>query len=233
MLGADCVNRFLQEKEEVGGETAWRTEFGWVLSGPRNQNSSINTVIQVANIQTDIETLWELEQPPKTVSVPPAFPMIKSGKSFKVGLLWKGEERPQDNKARAIAAVKSLVSRLKRNNTFEAYQDILMGEYKELGAIEKEPNPEQAGYYLPHHAVVRQDAATTKLRVVFNASDKAGTAKSLNDVIDPGPSLLPDLAGLLMRFTEFKVEVQADIKKAFFRIKVNKQDRSYLRFLWP
>ena len=140
MLGADCVNRFLQEKKEVGGETAW---IGFIGA---KKSKFLNTVIQVANIQTDIETLWELEQPPKTVSVLPAFPMIKSGKSFKVGLLWKCEERPQDNKARAIAAVKSLVSRLKRNNTFEAYQDILMGESKELGAIEKEPNPEQAGY---------------------------------------------------------------------------------------
>ena len=37
-------------------------------------------------------------------------------------------------------------------------------------SFEKEPEPEHPGYYMPHHAVVREAASTTKLRVVFNAS---------------------------------------------------------------
>ena len=33
LIGADYANQFLQEKKEVEGEVAWRTTFGWVLSG--------------------------------------------------------------------------------------------------------------------------------------------------------------------------------------------------------
>ena len=57
--------------------------------------------------------------------------------------------------------------------------------------------------------------------------------KSLNDVLDQGPSLLPSLIGLLLRFRMKKVALQADIKKAFFTISVNEEDRRYLRFVWP
>ena len=55
----------------------------------------------------------------------------------------------------------------------------------------------------------------------------------MNDVLNPGPSLLPDLIGLLLRFREYAFALQADIKKAFFMIGVSEEDRQYLRFLWP
>ena len=76
-----------------------------------------------------------------------------------------------------------------------------MKEYQELDAIEKEPESECPGYDMPHHAVVREAASTTKLRVVFNASASQKGDFSLNDVIEPGPSLLPNLAGLLDTIT--------------------------------
>ena len=40
--------------------------------------------------------------------------------------------------------------------------------------------------------------------------------KSLNDLLDSEPSVLPDLTGMLLRFREYKYAFQADIKKAFF-----------------
>ena len=85
---------------------------------------------------------------------------------------------------------------------------------------------------MPHHAVKREEAATTKLRVVFNASATERGGKALNDVVDPGPDLLSDLAGLLLRFREYKYTFQADIKKAFSMMKAKREVRSYLRFVW-
>ena len=92
---------------------------------------------------------------------------------------------------------------------------------------------EELGYYLPHHAVVREDAVTTKIRVVFNASFASNGQKSLKDVVDAGPSLLPDMVRLLVHFKEYPVAFQADIRKAFFMIAVQEDDRNLLQSLWP
>ena len=96
-----------------------------------------------------------------------------------------------------------------------------------------EPWESDAGPYVPHHGVFRKQAATTKLKVVLNALATAPDGKSLNDMVDPRLSLLPSLTGMLLRFREYKSALQADIRKAFFMVKVNPEDRPYLRFLWP
>lgn len=44
-------------------------------------------------------------------------------------------------------------------------------------------------YYLPHHAVMKPDRVTTKLRVVYNASSPSSNKKSLNDVLHRVPIL--------------------------------------------
>ena len=126
-----------------------------------------------------------------------------------------------------------LVEKLEKRGRREEYEGVLIEEYSQLDAIEKEPEPESKGYYMPHHAVMREEATTSKIRVVFNASSSKIGERSLNDTIDPGPSLLPDLVGLLLRFRELPAAVQADIRKAFFMISVREDDRKYLRFVWP
>ena len=50
---------------------------------------------------------------------------------------------------------------------------------------------------------------------MFDASAHMREGKSLNDVLNPGHSLLPDLIGLLLRFREYAFALQADMRKAF------------------
>ena len=78
-----------------------------------------------------------------------------------MGLLWKGDERPKDNRAQAMAVANSLVRKLELSGKRPQYDDVLIKEYCELEATEREPAPETEGYFLPHHAVVRENAETT------------------------------------------------------------------------
>ena len=52
-------------------------------------------------------------------------------------------------------------------------------------------NPSQMSdkvYYIPHHAVIRTDKQTMKLRIVYDASAKVN-GLSLNECLYTGPSL--------------------------------------------
>ncbi|UYV76827.1 hypothetical protein LAZ67_14002117 [Cordylochernes scorpioides] len=55
---------------------------------------------------------------------------------------------------------------------------------------------------------------------------------SLNDCSETGPNLLEHIPNILIRFRENKIEISADIRKAFQMIEVNPEDRKYLKFIW-
>ena len=86
-------------------------------------------------------------------------------------------------------------------------------------------------YYLPHHAVIRRGKATTKLRVVYDASAQM-TGASLNECLNPGPKFDQKILDILTRFRVHRVAVTADVEKAFLMISVADKDREFLRFLW-
>ena len=100
---------------------------------------------------------------------------------------------------------------------------------KEVSKCEKREGPI---FYLPHRPVVREDSITTKVRPVFDASAKGYNGVSLNDCLETGPNLLPNLLGLLTRFRRWKVAVTANMAKAFLQIRVHEADQNVLRFLW-
>ena len=71
-------------------------------------------------------------------------------------------------------------------------------------------------HYLLHQAVIRRDAETTKLRMVYDASSKeTKNGTSLNDCLHTGPSINPLLFDILVRFRENKIAVVRDIKRHF------------------
>ena len=86
-------------------------------------------------------------------------------------------------------------------------------------------------HYLPHHAVIRQDKMTTKIRIVYDASTKEN-GLSLNDCLHTGPKFGQNILDILLRFRIHQTALMADIEKAFLMISVNKKDRDVLRFLW-
>lgn len=77
-----------------------------------------------------------------------------------------------------------------------------MKEYEALGHMTRISAKQVAGshLYIPHHCVLIPDNSTTKLRIVFDASDKTASGYSLNDILCNGPTVHGDLFGILLRF---------------------------------
>ena len=150
---------------------------------------------------------------------------------------WKeGHDALTSNYNTCVTRLKSQVRKLKNNPTLLNEYDAIMKQQLESAVIEKVAELESADkiHYLPHLAVVRQSAVTTKLRIVYDASAKVDNGKgaSLNDCLHVGPSLNPLLFDILVRFRQERIVLIADIEKAFLNIEVDKVDRDCLRFLW-
>ena len=72
-----------------------------------------------------------------------------------------------------------------------------------------------------------------RLRYAWSTIAKASpNSYSLNKCLMRGPFLLPDLAGVLLRFRLFSIGIISDIEKAFLQLSLNTDDRDVTRFLW-
>ena len=87
-------------------------------------------------------------------------------------------------------------------------------------------------FYLPHHCVLKESSTTTKLRVVFDASEKTTSGVSLNDNLMLGPKVQKDLFEILIRFRFHKVAFSADIATMYRQILLDKEDQDFHRLLW-
>ena len=102
-----------------------------------------------------------------------------------------------------------------------------------MGIIEPVATSDEASYFLPHHAVVRQDKETSKVRVVFDGSARPSKDDlSLNECLEKGPNLVPNLFDTIVKFRGYPVGLVADVEKAFHQILIALDDRKMLRFLW-
>jgi len=79
---------------------------------------------------------------------------------------------------------------------------------------EVRPTHNSASYYFSHHAVLKPESTSTKLRVVFNAS-------SLNDIPHAGPVLQSVLTIQILKWRYFRYVYSADIEKMYRQIWVD------------
>ena len=111
------------------------------------------------------------------------------------------------------------------------YNDIIQ-ERQSRGFIERVKDPDTTNglcHYIPHHAVHKY-SATTPIRIVYDCSFKQDEQASLNDCLQPGPPLLNDLTGILLRFRLYQCGITADIEKAFLHVNLDEADRGVTRF---
>ncbi len=119
---------------------------------------------------------------------------------------WK-EAEPDlpENFELAKGRLNSLIRRLSQHPEILKKYNSIIQEQVEKGIIEKVSPEMEMGkliHYIPHHAVMRDDHVTTKVRIVYDASAKTkrGNNLSLNECLYSGPNMLKDLPGLLIRF---------------------------------
>ena len=88
-------------------------------------------------------------------------------------------------------------------------------------------------YYIVHKPMVREEATSTKVRMVFDASTKPNpTSNSVDDCMFTGPPLQPFLWDILIRARMAPQLVLADIQKAFLQIGLKEEDSDAFRFLF-
>ncbi|GFQ92477.1 integrase catalytic domain-containing protein [Trichonephila clavata] len=137
------------------------------------------------------------------------------------------------SKSTAIRRLKLLERRFVREPHIKDKYVELLQEYEDLDHMQRVKEEEPGlHYYIPHHAVIRPESKSTKLRVVFDASCKSSNGNSLNDILLKGGTIQPDLFDILLRFRKYVVAFSSDIKKMFRQIKVHEHQQDFLRILW-
>jgi len=85
---------------------------------------------------------------------------------------------------------------LKQPQLKKDYSEVLE-EYIQLGHMtpldEVEGKKEGPNFYMPRHGVLKETSSTTKMRVVFNGSERSSNGVSLNDILMVGPKVQDDL----------------------------------------
>ena len=227
------------------------TCLGWVLSGPlkgtrNDMQINVNYVSHASSrvdnheLEHSARKLWDFEtlgiQEENEVHEALKDAISFNGKRYEVDLSRKEGHAPlPSNYRNSFKRLKGQIEKWKSvPENLNAYNAIIK-EQAEVGIIERvmELETPDKVHHLPHHAVIRNEAKTTKIRVVYDASSKEGTwGVSLNDCLHVGPALSPLLYDILIRFREKRVALVGDIEKAFLNVEVKLRDRDCLRFLW-
>ena len=229
-------------------------KIGWVLSGPVDRPSSspsiavnyvsthtLRTDTKYVNLDDQLSNFWEFESigiKQECDSVHDKFleGLTFNGERYEVRLTWKSSHPIfPDNYKLSLSRLGGTLRRLRQQPEILCEYDNVIKDQMQRGIVEDIPQMNHASlgkvHYLPHHAVLRRDKETTKLRVVYDASAPTDGV-SLNSCLHTGPSLLPNLLDILVRFRLHKIALIADIENAFLMVAVNEEDRDALRFLW-
>jgi len=113
-------------------------------------------------------------------------------------------------------------NRLKENDLLKTKYTSFMNEYLQLGHMNLVSDSE----------MIREDSLTTDVRVMFEATVKTQSGKSLNDIQLIGSRVQNDIFGILMRFREHRFVVIADVAKMYRQILIHPEERFLQSIVW-
>ncbi|XP_071094674.1 uncharacterized protein [Haliotis cracherodii] len=140
-----------------------------------------------------------------------------------------------NNSVQALKRLDSLKRKFNKDQKFSDDYKTFMEDILAKGYAEKVPIEELEGqtgkvWYIPHHGIYHP-RKISKIRVVFDCT-ASYQGVSLNNMLIQGPNSTNNLLGILLRFRQDSVAIMGDIESMFYRVKVPKEDRNYLRFYW-
>ena len=122
-----------------------------------------------------------------------------------------------NNEASARKRCENLSRKFDKDPVLEAEYSKVLSDMENNGIIHEVPREERDSsnptFYLPHRPVIREASVTTKVRPAFNASTKGVNGYSLNNWVEAGPNLKPNLVEVLLRLRRWKYGLTADISK--------------------
>ncbi|XP_018360522.1 PREDICTED: uncharacterized protein LOC108759538 [Trachymyrmex cornetzi] len=221
-----------------------KTRLGWVIAGGASaQSPSDPATCCLTSLEKQIEQFWEIEEnargrPKSDEEIRCETYFVEtvsremSGRytvrlPFRETVRHFGESRN--------AALKRLVSLERKFNADEILKieyTRVFEEHLKLKHMSLVNDPGDDGYYMPHHAVIKNSSSTTKVRIVFDASAKTSNDISLNDALIVGPMIQNKIFEHLVRFRTYTYVLTADIEKMYCQVLLHEDDRRYQRILW-
>ncbi|KAF8783509.1 hypothetical protein HNY73_013663 [Argiope bruennichi] len=200
------------------------TVFGWILTGNRSFTTiAYSSVSSVHNISSEtlvrdlddhVRQFWDLE----TIG-------IKTMQDK--GMTIRNSEILSDFHNSFCKVDGRRVVKLPWKPEMQNYID---DQHVELA--DNSPCNESKLFYLPHHIVKKQKNDEKKWRIVFDASSHTPGHPYLNDALEQGPNLLPEIFATLLRFRLHKFAITSDGRQAFLQLILDEEDRNCTRFLW-
>ena len=179
-----------------------KTKLGWIIGGEISSKKMIKrSRCFLSGVEFDLERFWQLEECDNKNNF--SVEELKCEEHFKkhtrrdasgryvVALPFKDnyENELGDSKNLAHKRLNSLLKRFAKNKEFEIEYTKEFTGYIELGHMSMCASLSVDGFYISHHAVIKETSETTKTRIVLDGSAETTSGKSLNDVLMTGPTI--------------------------------------------
>lgn len=247
LLGAADFAKILKPgllRGDVDEPIAQNTEFGWVVSGIVNQSKPKSVVVHVSTLDEQLNRIFEtndIEDDSESSDTEEqkfceehyvnTHYRDDNGK-YVIKMPFKDNAEPVlgDSRKKAIATFFQLEKKFQKNEALRVEYTKFIHEYIAMNHMQIS-NDDAFGYYLPHHAVFKQ-STTTKLRVVFNASQVSTNGKSLNEQLAIGKTKQRDILAIMIAWRFNKYACTSDIEKMYRQIWVHPSQRKFQKIIW-
>ena len=242
-----CVGKISVEKHP--NAVLQKTQFGWIVVGEINGFPLKRDVqchfITHSNLDANLTKFWKVEEFPsikllsKVEQACEAHFRKNTKRDTDVRYIVRlpfNERKAELRESRSMALHRFhlLEKRFEKNPQLRINYCQFLDENKELKHLSLIKNKDivAPGFYLAHHAVMKEDSTTTKICVVYDGSAKTSSGISLNEALMVGPTIQDDLFTLLMRFRSHRYALTVDIEKMYRQVLVHPDDASYQKILF-